>query len=387
MCNGSGGRRRSRGLAALAAVVGVLYAGSAAQAIPVAGKSLTAKRTSSGKQSVKSTQSDPAVDYGGATGGTTLTGRLDVYYADTPTNRAILEMPPPWVSNNGLRARFANKSAPAGPTPVKSATVATARSVTVSSAGLAGLDISTAPGANGVITVFSIENGPSKLRMCTQYAAGLGSTVAWKPSGSGFSLTAKKGVGITCPATCDDGIQNGGETGVDCGGPTSCPRCAPGGGCASGSDCASGVCSGGICQTPSCSDGVKNGNETGIDCGGGTCPACAAGGDCNLGSDCASGVCIAGACRCQNHTFDFHVDASGGGAFSIASWPGGTQSQTNTAGCTAHVQNPDAHIDLVCTLANPFAILGFAGYSNCFGTGGEDGDGVDTPSCDALAAC
>jgi len=50
-------------------------------------------------------------------------------------------------------------------------------------------------------------------------------------------------------ATCDDGIQNGDETGVDCGG-SNCPAC------------------------PTCSDGIQNGNETGIDCGG-DCSACA----------------------------------------------------------------------------------------------------------------
>ncbi|MCI5221238.1 MAG: hypothetical protein D3924_00790, partial [Candidatus Electrothrix sp. AR4] len=44
-------------------------------------------------------------------------------------------------------------------------------------------------------------------------------------------------------SSCSDGIQNGDETGVDCGG--SCPN----------------ACS-------SCSDGVQNGDETDIDCGG-----------------------------------------------------------------------------------------------------------------------
>lgn len=46
--------------------------------------------------------------------------------------------------------------------------------------------------------------------------------------------------------TCDDGIKNGGETGIDCGGP-----CAPCG------------------QT--CDNGLKDGDETGVDCGG-SCP-------------------------------------------------------------------------------------------------------------------
>ncbi len=60
--------------------------------------------------------------------------------------------------------------------------------------------------------------------------------------------------GTTNPptATCTDGIQNGNETGVDCGG----PDCQP--------------CS----VAPTCSDGIQNGNETGVDCGGPDCASC-----------------------------------------------------------------------------------------------------------------
>lgn len=54
------------------------------------------------------------------------------------------------------------------------------------------------------------------------------------------------------PVTCSDGIQNGDETGVDCGG-SSCAAC------------------------PTCSDGIQNGDETGVDCGGSSCAACAVG--------------------------------------------------------------------------------------------------------------
>ncbi len=45
--------------------------------------------------------------------------------------------------------------------------------------------------------------------------------------------------------------------------------------CVRGSDCATGVCMGGRCQMAGCSDGVRNGTETGVDCGG-TCPVCRA---------------------------------------------------------------------------------------------------------------
>lgn len=57
----------------------------------------------------------------------------------------------------------------------------------------------------------------------------------------------------TNPPNCTDGIQNGDETGVDCGGST-CPAC------------------------PTCTDGIQNGNETGIDCGG-SCAPCQTGCD------------------------------------------------------------------------------------------------------------
>jgi hypothetical protein len=77
--------------------------------------------------------------------------------------------------------------------------------------------------------------------------------------------------------SCADGVVNDGETGIDCGGPPSCPRCPAAQGCAMGTDCDSGVCWTGKCQPPKCDDGVKNGKETSEDCGGGgDCPDCPA---------------------------------------------------------------------------------------------------------------
>jgi hypothetical protein len=82
--------------------------------------------------------------------------------------------------------------------------------------------------------------------------------------------------GPTCPAcpSCNDGIQNGQETGIDCGGPTcpACPSCNDGiqNGQETGIDCGGPTCP----ACPSCNDGIQNGQETGIDCGGPTCPAC-----------------------------------------------------------------------------------------------------------------
>jgi cysteine-rich repeat protein len=51
------------------------------------------------------------------------------------------------------------------------------------------------------------------------------------------------------PATCDDGVKNGTETHVDCGGPL-CAGCEEGEGCVSGDDCASTFCGDKVCVTP-----------------------------------------------------------------------------------------------------------------------------------------
>lgn len=102
--------------------------------------------------------------------------------------------------------------------------------------------------------------------------------------------------GIKFHSSCSDEERNDDETDVDCGG--SCAPCADAGECLSGSDCESGICSAGICETPSCGDGVQNGGEVAIDCGG----ACAGLGTCDVGqpcavaADCSIGECTAGAC-------------------------------------------------------------------------------------------
>lgn len=83
--------------------------------------------------------------------------------------------------------------------------------------------------------------------------------------------------GGSCPTacpTCDDGIQNGDETGVDCGG-SDCPPCDMcNDGVQNGDE--EGVDCGGSCPTacPTCDDGIQNGDEEGVDCGGSNCPAC-----------------------------------------------------------------------------------------------------------------
>jgi hypothetical protein len=66
--------------------------------------------------------------------------------------------------------------------------------------------------------------------------------------GAKVSLLSSGACGAGAPPSCTDNIQNGNETGVDCGG--NCVAC------------------------PTCSDGSQNGTETGVDCGGADCTAC-----------------------------------------------------------------------------------------------------------------
>jgi hypothetical protein len=102
--------------------------------------------------------------------------------------------------------------------------------------------------------------------------------------------------GMICQApTCGDGAKNGNETDVDCGG--GCPgKCGSNKGCGAAADCQSGVCTAMVCQAPSCADGLKNGNETDVDCGGGCPNGCALGMSCTASVDCQTGDCFAGAC-------------------------------------------------------------------------------------------
>jgi hypothetical protein len=102
-----------------------------------------------------------------------------------------------------------------------------------------------------------------------------------------------------CQPTCADGTMNGTETDVDCGGTCDLQnlRCASGKRCLGNNDCSSLVCNLGICAAPSCSDGVQNGNETDVDCGG-ACDLqnlrCSNSAHCLVGNDCTSAACSAG---------------------------------------------------------------------------------------------
>ncbi len=102
--------------------------------------------------------------------------------------------------------------------------------------------------------------------------------------------------------TCNDGVKNGDEEGVDCGGTckNKCetePTCNDGvkNGDEEGVDC------GGACQNkcetePTCNDGVKNGDEEGVDCGGACQNKCA-----EAGAPCGSAAHGQKYCNPETH--------------------------------------------------------------------------------------
>ncbi len=97
----------------------------------------------------------------------------------------------------------------------------------------------------------------------------------------------------TCAApTCSDAVRNARETAVDCGG-GDCPACSNSKSCVFAADCLSDLCDATEhrCLAPTCGDGIKNGSETDVDCGGSTCSACVDARICLDSTDCRSGVC------------------------------------------------------------------------------------------------
>jgi hypothetical protein len=58
---------------------------------------------------------------------------------------------------------------------------------------------------------------------------------------------------------------------------------------------------------PTCIDGLKNGNETDVDCGGRDCPACAVDASCKVMSDCVSQACnYLGTCVATKSCISYH---------------------------------------------------------------------------------
>lgn len=134
---------------------------------------------------------------------------------------------------------------------------------------------------------------------------------AASPSCEGDTCTAPDG-GAAALAT--DGIKDGTETDVDCGGPGA-PPCGVGKSCQNDADCVDKYCAADTkrCVVPRNDDGVRNGTETDVDCGGQSGNKCGEGLVCTADSDCEGACNYAHKCSdapsCKPH---FGGDTCGG---------------------------------------------------------------------------
>jgi hypothetical protein len=185
---------------------------------------------------------------------------------------------------------------------------------------------------------------------------------------------------------CNDTVKNGGESAVDCGGTSSCTRCAGGLSCTTGSDCSSGVCTSNVCTSGSCSDGVKNGSETDVDCGGSCSTKCLDLKACSGDGDCQSGVCNGNVCQvpaCNDTTKNgVETDIDCGGSVSCADC--GTNKSCNVAADC--VDGVCAGTPKKCAAAacNDTVKNGTESDTDC---GGSCSKCVDLKLCSTLADC
>ena len=109
---------------------------------------------------------------------------------------------------------------------------------------------------------------------------------------------------VDCGGTCSSKCAIGKKCSVDndcgtgfCGEKKVCEAKT----CASNDECKNvgGTCDDTLHQCVTCSDGLKNGTETDVDCGGSCSAKCEGGKTCKTGSDCENGVCKDGTCSSE----------------------------------------------------------------------------------------
>lgn len=197
-------------------------------------------------------------------------------------------------------------------------TPATFQLVLAETANTADIHCTSCTNGGSVSRTQGIENATGTVGLAT---AGVNNAVATKTNTS-IRFTTVTQNGFCAAPTCIDTVDNGNETGVDCGGLCG-SNCADGITCSVGADCLRGNCAAGICV--SCFDGIKNQTEGDTDCGGTCAVRCGASQTCNVTADCISGICDASnlcvptgdpgdACTTDNDCDSKVCDAGGPGA-------------------------------------------------------------------------
>jgi hypothetical protein len=161
----------------------------------------------------------------------------------------------------------------------------------------------------------------------------------------------------TCPPTPTPGAPTPTPTST----PAGCN--ANGQSCTGNFQCCSFVCMFNTCLAPTCNDGIQNGNETGVDCGG-SCPACQLGQGCSTNTDCqATTTCSGGTCVCAAGQSDCNGLLGDGCEVNTASDP------NNCGACGSVCSLPNANSG--CTAAQCTIASCNTGYTDCDGLTGD----------------
>ncbi len=244
---------------------------------------------------------------GSGSGGSSETGAA-TSAASTPTTGQASVSATASVSDTGSASASDSASASVTDSASASVTDSASASVTDSASASVSVSDTGSSGGTGSSTGSDSETSGSSVSTSTSdgtSSGGVGSTGMVSASGSSSS-TGDPGcmAASDCPqppaeclkATCEAAVCGEGPTLA--GAPCSLGKCDGAGQCLeclANADCASKVCEAGACAAASCGDGVKNGSESDVDCGG-SCAGCDLGEGCGAPADCLSGVCTAGKC-------------------------------------------------------------------------------------------
>src|SRR5438094_215047 len=121
------------------------------------------------------------------------------------------------------------------------------------------------PSASTVVDVSWVDNSTNESGFRVERSLDAGST--WTNAGTvGSDVASAECVAADCPTSCNGNLDCGNLQGFMCGPDQLC--------------------------VPYCFDGVKDGDESDVDCGGDACAArCTTGQTCSVHADCASGFC------------------------------------------------------------------------------------------------
>ncbi len=193
-----------------------------------------------------------------------------------------------------------------------------------------------------VVKVTNTQSDGTQKTVTSTSSAGEGRDINVTAQPLAGTATANNGL----PAdSCKNGRRDSNEPNTDCGAEcglkppadrTGSGRCVRYSKCFVDGDCAIGdLCWRNSCWEPRCNDGVKNGQETDIDCGGSPCGACGLNQACSGSSNCGNGLlCDQG--RCATATpLKHRLTISGlgpNGSFTIAQQLDGTYAQRSIQG-------------------------------------------------------